>query len=127
MDGSGSTATPVDDRLVDVSSCRVLVVGNSVSMSPTDGVPAYPELLQAALGPGWHVRSILRSGATIDDFEMEIVETLSTYQPDAMVLQVGINECAPRPLGRRGRARLSRLRWSWLRARIIQFLHDYRP
>lgn len=105
----------------------MLVVGNSVSMSPADGVPAYPELLQAELGPSGHVRSILRSGATIDDFEMEIVETITTYQPDALVLQVGINECAPRPLGRRGRARLSRLRWNWLRARIIQFLHDYRP
>lgn len=105
----------------------MLVVGNSVSMSPGDGVAAYPALLEAELGQGWEVRPVLKSGATIDEFETEVLQTISIYRPDALVLQVGINECAPRPLGRRGRARLSRLRWAPLRARIVQFLHAYRP
>lgn len=104
----------------------MLVVGNSVSISPADGVPAYPELLQGELGVLWEVRPVLRSGATIDEFETEILQTITAYQPDVLVLQVGINECAPRPLARRGRDRLSHLRWTALRARIIQFLHEYR-
>jgi hypothetical protein len=104
----------------------LLLVGNSVSGSPGPGIPAYPELLTARLRGDWQVTTIIRSGATIEEMEPEIVDALKAG-PQAVVLQVGINECAPRPLGPDGRRRLGALRPAWLRGRIIAVIHRWRP
>jgi acyl-CoA thioesterase I len=105
---------------------RVLVVGNSVSQPLADGVAAYPQRLEALAGQRCTIQTLIRGGATLDDFDAEVISAIETFNPDVVVLQVGINECAPRPLGRSGRARLARLRPLWLRQRVIAFLHRYR-
>jgi len=103
----------------------VLIVGNSVSQSPAPGVDAYPERLRALLGDGWDVTSVIRSGATIEEMEPEVLAALR-IQPDVVVLQVGINECAPRPLAPPARERLGMLRPLWLRHAIIRMVHRWR-
>lgn len=106
---------------------RLLIVGNSVSLPPREGVSAYPELLEAQLGRQWAVYRIIRSGKTIDEFESEVVTGLNEIEPQALVLQVGINECAPRPLRRSERDRLERLRLRLLKSLIIRCIHQFRP
>src|SRR5206468_2107531 len=86
----------------------------------------YPQRLETLAAGSWQVITIIRSGATVEEMELEIVEALRGC-PDALVLQVGINECAPRPLGVAGRARLGRLRPQWLRDRLIGVVHRFRP
>jgi hypothetical protein len=103
---------------------RVLIVGNSVSMS-SDHVAGYPERI-APRAAGWDVKTIIHSGATIEEMEPEVTGALRAERPEALVLQVGINECAPRPLGVDGRNRLGTLRPVWLRERIIWGLHRWR-
>src|SRR2546422_2423866 len=93
---------------------RLLLVGNSVSQSPMQGVAAYPELLEARLNDQWRVVKIIRGGQTVDQFEPEIVTALEETAPRALILQVGINECGPRPLKRQERERLGRVRPAWL-------------
>jgi hypothetical protein len=105
---------------------RVLIVGNSVSLSPADGVAAYPHRLETMGGSRWTIDSVIKGGATLDEFDAEVIAEIEAKRPDAIVLQVGINECAPRPLGRAGRARLGRLRPLWLRYRLIGFIHRFR-
>lgn len=108
------------------STSRMLIVGNSVSASPAQGIPAYPELLEELLAQ-CEVVKIIHSGRTIDNMESEILSALGQVSFSVMVLQVGINECGPRPLSRQERARLSKLRPVRLRMWIIKFLHNYRP
>lgn len=105
---------------------RMLVVGNSVSESTSPGVPAYPQLLEQRLGGAWSVHSVVRSGQTIVELEPAVMSALAT-RFDRVVLQVGINDCAPRPLGLGERERLGRLRPEWLRSRIIRAIHVLRP
>jgi lysophospholipase L1-like esterase len=109
-----------------VATRRLLIVGNSVSMPPAADVAPYPDRLAALLGDGWTTAAIIRSGATVEEMEADVIAALAS-RPDAVVLQVGINECAPRPLGPAGRARLGRLKPVWLRARIIGAIHRWRP
>jgi hypothetical protein len=104
----------------------VLIVGNSVSLSPAAGIEAYPQRLRMAVGPEWQVATIVHSGKTVEEMEPEILEALGKG-PSAIVLQVGINECAPRPLGPSGRRRLGALRPVWLRTAIIGAIHRWRP
>jgi lysophospholipase L1-like esterase len=104
----------------------LLFIGNSMSGSPGGAVAPYPERLAPLLPSAWRVTTIIRSGATIEEMESEIITALAA-RPAAVVLQVGINECAPRPLGAAGRRRLGRLRPVWLRNRIIGVLHRWRP
>ena len=127
MDGSRSTPPPVDDYRTDMTGGRVLIVGNSISISSRDGIEAYPTLLASVLGERWSVVPLTRSGATIDELEDEVINAIEDKRPDIFILQIGINECAPRPLGRRGRTRLSRVKSEKLRGLIVQFLHAYRP
>src|SRR5438876_3169138 len=105
---------------------RLLVVGNSVSMPPQPGVAPYPERLATLARDRWQIATIIRSGGTIEEMEPDVLAALDT-RPDALVVQVGINECAPRPLGPAGRARLGTLEPQWLRDRIIGVLHRWRP
>lgn len=106
---------------------RLLIVGNSISLPPGEGVAAYPELLEAKIGQQWDIHTIVRGGQTIDEFVSEVVAGLNEIVPQALVLQIGINECAPRPLRRRERDRLGRLRPRWFQALIIQCIHQFRP
>lgn len=104
----------------------LVIVGNSVSLPPAPGVEAYPERVAMRLGEGWRTDTILRSGATVEEMEAEILAALVAH-PDHLVLQVGINECAPRPLGVGERARLGRLRPVRLRHMVIRAIHHLRP
>lgn len=106
---------------------RVLLVGNSVSMPPMEGVAAYPELLEIRLGDEWRLVRIIRGGETVDQFEPEVLSTLETTRPRAVILQVGINECGPRPLNRKERERLGRVWPRWLRSLLIRVIHHFRP
>lgn len=106
---------------------RLLIVGNSVSLPSREGVSAYPELLEAQLGRQWAIHTIIRGGQTIDEFVSEVVAGLNEIAPQALVLQIGINECAPRPLRRRERDRLGRLRPRWVQSIIIRCIHQFRP
>ena len=105
---------------------RLLIVGNSVSLPPAPGVAAYPERVADMMRGRWTVDTLLRSGETIEQMEADILAALAA-RPSRMVLQVGINECAPRPLSVRERAALGRLRPMLLRGLIIRVLHRYRP
>jgi hypothetical protein len=105
---------------------KILIVGNSVSNPPFAGAPSYPALLAEALGPTATIDTIIRSGETIEHMEAGIVRALASG-PDWLVLQVGINECAPRPLSVAERARLSALRPAWLQRQIIRVIHRWRP
>lgn len=105
---------------------RILIVGNSVSNPPSDGAPSYPRLLADRLGNTAAVETIIGSGETIEQMEQRAIRAL-TGGVDRLILQVGINECAPRPLTVAERARLSELRPAWLRRQIIQVIHRFRP
>jgi len=92
-----------------------------------EGVAAYPELLEKRLGDQWRVIQIIRGGETVDEFEPEVLTTLEETAPRAVILQVGINECGPRPLNRKERERLGRVWPRWLRSLLISVIHRFRP
>lgn len=106
---------------------RILIVGNSVSEAHRFDGSAYPDLLERRLGDGWRTHRIIRGGATVDALAPAVEAALDGQPFTALVLQVGITECAPRPLGLTERALLGRVRPGWLQARIVRLLHDYRP
>jgi lysophospholipase L1-like esterase len=95
-------------------------------MAPALDVAPYPDRLAALVGGRWQITAIIRSGSTVEEMEPEVLDAMRA-RPDALVVQVGINECAPRPLGVTGRARLGRLRPQWMRERIIGLIHRWRP
>ena len=105
----------------------VLMIGYSVSLPPTADVPAYPSLVEASVNDSWQVQTIVRGGASVEEIEPEAAEWLRTNPASALIVQVGINDCAPRPLSRSQRQRLGALRPLWLRQRIIGALHRWRP
>jgi hypothetical protein len=75
----------------------------------------------------WKIFKIIRAGQTVDEFEAEILAALGEVVPHAVILQVGINECGPRPLKRQERERLGRLRPLWLQRLLIRGIHVFRP
>lgn len=103
----------------------LLILGNSVSNPPFDGAPSYPGLLAARLKGIAAVQTIIGSGETIEQMEERALAALSSGV-DRLVLQVGINECAPRPLAVAERSRLGSLRPLWLQRRIIRLIHRFR-
>ena len=104
----------------------LLIVGNSVSLSPGPGILSYPERLAAQV-PEWRQIAVIESGATVEELASAAVEAIRTANPRAVVLQVGINECAPRPLGPRQRRWVGRVRPLRLRGVIVAALHRWRP
>lgn len=98
-----------------------------MSLPPREGVTAYPELLEARLDDHWRVVKIIKGGQTVDQFEPEIVTALEKTVPRALILQVGVNECGPRPLKRQEREWLGRLQPAWLRSFLIRAIHEFRP
>ncbi len=105
---------------------KVLIVGNSVSQPPFPGAQSYPQLLGERLGPDVEIETIIGSGETIEQLEPAAISALATPR-DRVVLHIGINECAPRPLSVAERARLSALRPKWLQRQIIRVIHRFRP
>ena len=83
----------------------VLIVGNSVSMPPAPDVPGYPERLAAMTAGRWSMETLIKSGETIEQMERDVLAAIAR-RPDRVVIQVGINECAPRPLSVAERERL---------------------
>ena len=55
---------------------RLLIVGNSVSMPLQAGADAYPTRLAALVGDRWQIETIIRSGATIEEMEADVVSAL---------------------------------------------------
>ena len=109
----------------------LLVLGNSVSLPPPEAVGApvipYPALLRERLKPaGWRVEERSSSGATVAEIERTARNTLPRLQPAAVVIQLGIVDCAPRPLRPWERRLLERLQPRRLRDRIVAFLHEHR-
>lgn len=109
----------------------LLVLGNSVSMSPPEAkdhpVTCYPDLLRERLAAGGiRVEHRSSSGATVEDIERAAREVVPALRPAAVVIQTGIVDCAPRPLRDSERESLERLRPRLLRTAIVRFLHEYR-
>lgn len=104
---------------------RLLIVGNSVSLT-RPGAVGYPDLIERRLGGAWEIRRLVESAMTVEDHEAAALEALRAFRPDVLILQVGVVECAPRPISRRERALLGRVRPGRLQTRIIRFLHDHR-
>lgn len=109
----------------------LLILGNSVSMSPPEAVDrpvtSYPDLLLARLRSAqWRVEHRNSSGATVDDIERTARQIAPELRPGAILIQLGIVDCAPRPLRPWERNLLERIRPRLLRDRIVKFLHDYR-
>lgn len=109
----------------------LLILGNSVSMSPpeakNDPVTCYPDLLRKRLGgEGWRVEHRSSSGATVDDIERTARQLAPELRPAAIVIQLGIVDCAPRPLRPSERDFLERVRPRLLRTAMVRFLHEYR-
>src|SRR5437899_4371430 len=75
-----------------------LLIGNSVSLAPSAAVVPYPELVTGVARDSWRLHALIRSGATVEEIEPDATALMATHQLAAVVLQVGINECAPRPL-----------------------------
>lgn len=107
---------------------RVAVLGNSVSIAPREDprIKPYPALLQQHLGPGWTVLQRSVGGGTIADVEPAALAALEAEDPHAAIVQVGIVDCAPRPLKPWEREWLARVHPIWLQRRIVQFIHDHR-
>lgn len=110
----------------------LLVLGNSVSLAPEEApankpVRSYPELLHERLETkGWRIEKRIASGATVEEIERAANLTLPQLRPDAIVIQLGIVDCTPRPLRSSERRALGRLRPSLLRGLIISLIHRYR-
>lgn len=105
---------------------RVLIVGNSVSQPPSAGAASYPQLLAQRFSGRAEIETIIGSGETIHQLESAASKALAKPH-DFVILQVGINECAPRPLSVSERARLGALRPAWLQRQIIRAIHRFRP
>jgi lysophospholipase L1-like esterase len=109
----------------------LLILGNSVSMSPPEAanipVTCYPDLLRERLGAaGWGVEHRSSSGAAVDDIGRTARQIAPELHPAAVVIQLGIVDCAPRPLRPSEREFLERIRPRLLRSAIVRFLHEFR-
>ena len=108
------------------------MLGNSVSLPPAEApahnpVRSYPELLHEFLQPrGWRIEKRIVSGATVEDIERTASVTLPQLGADAIVIQLGIVDCAPRPLRESEREIVGRIRPAMLRNLIISIIHRYR-
>lgn len=105
---------------------NLLIVGNSVSLKTDEGAETYPQILKQNFDGVVNVVEIIRGGYTVRDLETAVLDALQKHSPSLMVLQVGHVDCAPRPLKKWERNKLSKLSPQWLREKIIQFVHDHR-
>ena len=110
----------------------LLILGNSVSLPPREAPPdapvtSYPERLRVQLAPmAWRTETRIVSGATVGDIEKTASAFLPILAPDAVVIQLGIVDCTPRPLRESERIRLSTLRPVVLQNLVISLIHRYR-
>lgn len=95
-------------------------------MPPAPGILAYPDRL-AVYAPEWRQIVVIESGATLEELALRAAQSIRLERPRAVVVQVGINDCAPRPLGPRMRRWVGRLRPLRLRGLIVAALHRWRP
>lgn len=90
-------------------------------------VICYPDLLRKRLEDAlWRVEHRSSSGATVEDVERTARQIVPELRPAAVVIQVGIVDCAPRPLRPSERDALERIRPRLFRTAIVRFLHEYR-
>lgn len=106
---------------------KVLIVGNSVSQKSNTKEKVYPKLLRKKFKGKINVIELIRDGNSVRDFEKGTIDILHAHTPQFMVLQVGHVDCAPRPLKRGERDKLSGVRPKWLRNQIIRLIHNHRP
>jgi lysophospholipase L1-like esterase len=107
---------------------RLAVFGNSVSLPPREdpAVRPYATLLGERLAPDWQVLLRAVDGGRVQDVAREAKRCLETERPDACVIQVGIVDCAPRPLSERERTWLGRVPVAALQRKLIRLLHVHR-
>lgn len=104
------------------------VFGNSVSLADpgNPSVRPWPDLLRERLAPRVAVRQCSVGGAPITEIVAALMADAAQNPHDAVVLQAGIVDCAPRPLRPSERALLGRIPGEWLRRRLIALVHDHR-
>ena len=101
------------------------MLGNSVSLPPAEdpAVCPWPTLLAQR---GFDVRQWSRDGGTVQHLEEEAGRRLSEERVDAVILQTGIVDCAPRPLSDRERTFVGLVRPLALRRAVVSVLHRHR-
>jgi len=107
-----------------------LFVGDSLGLPMPRFNVKYEDTVLSKLSDNDSTWIICRTGATVSSLLDNLTE-ISKFLPDKFfkttVIQVGLSDCAPRPLAVQWRDKLSRLRPLSLRRAIIRFLHRYRP
>ena len=101
---------------------KIFVIANS--QGTTSGVTegeSYPYLLQRIL-PDYHYHFFILSGGSIREFETHIGNIL-LVNPDLVIFQIGIMECARRILSETEKKVLKKLPLGWM---ITKKLHDHR-
>jgi len=95
-------------------------------LAPVKERPAVRPYAQLLAERGWVVHNHSVDGGTVRDIERAAALALASHRPTAIVIQVGIVDCAPRPLAFWERELLSHVRPDRLRNRIVAFLHEHR-
>ncbi len=102
---------------------RIALLSNSQGTDAgVSAAETYPELVRARLASEHEVRVMAMSGWAIGDFNAHIDDVLAD-DPELVVLQVGIVECAQRILSEREKRILQRVPGS---RRLTAFLHARR-
>jgi lysophospholipase L1-like esterase len=117
---------------------KVVIFGDSLAL-PRDDVGGdacfevtYPFLIDQALRKryGAHAPVLIERGRRLRTIEYVLddwYEEVELKKPDAVVVHVGIVDCAPRVFLRRERAFVDRIRFTWVKKRLLKFAHDHRP
>jgi acyl-CoA thioesterase-1 len=115
---------------------KVLILADSLALprEGSDDIPyeaTYPYLIEASLrqNPRVQLPIILERGMrrrTIEYVLDEWFELVELRRPDLVIIHVGIVDCAPRIFLRRERQFVENIRWTWLRKRILSFVHKHR-
>lgn len=110
-------------------------MGYSLFISDSLGLPTkgsnseFDDTILGWLSGIGNVWILSHTGATVTEYRetvQELTDIIDTNFFDIAVIQLGLSDCAPRPLAMQWRDRLSRLRPLWLKKRIIKFLHNHR-
>lgn len=108
---------------------RLVIIGDSLAM-PRPETPyehTYPYLLKSMLGPEWEVINRARRANRVDVQmeEQNLVDDILWLKPDAVVVHLGIVDCAPRLFSLRQHQVLERAP-RIIRQYIIRFASSHR-
>lgn len=80
---------------------KVLIIGDSLSL-PRDEVQyeeTWPYLLSEKSGENFHVINLSRRASTTKRLDIEGKDVFEYYNPDIVIIQLGIVDCSPRLMG----------------------------